>query len=227
MMWGDPGPGTWLPYERRLQREANRSKLQEEWDARDLANLRDREWARALAASEAWLGKPVSEEVRGWIRSYVDLATVTPAVATVWLRRGTRAAELVKPAMGIAIRGGKIVCPPITDVESLLTAFHELGHGRSAAWLGDGKRRRLEAANRSRVFHRELDAWRWARHHSPIWDDRCQRDMVQSLKDYLAQAELRDVEAVVAVETFCSYGEYASEIMRRVRLDQAAEMRQA
>jgi hypothetical protein len=50
--------------------------------------------------------------------------------------------------------------------------------------------------------------------------------MTRSLNSYLAHAEYRDIEAVLAVERFCGFGEYAQERQRRVAEELRREQQQ-
>ena len=93
------------------------------------------------------------------------------------------------------------VCPPITSVRSYVVVLHEVGHNRDRSSYGK--------------LAREVFAWRWAREHALVWDEEAQNCMVDSLRSYLVNTELKDVLGVLEVERLISPTEYKRELARR------------
>jgi hypothetical protein len=167
---------------------------------------RESEIQRAVAASEAWTGVTPSAQVVRWIEHFVDHVLAGPRVAIRWLARYTKAAHLVLPFKGVAFLYPDVaVIPPIHDEDTLLTAWHELAHGRTKDVSG-----RLA---------REAAAWKYARQHAPIWSASMQMGMRESVRSHLANAMLENVVEVHSLEQLISNHEYRVERQRRVRLE--------
>jgi hypothetical protein len=172
---------------------------------------RESEIQRALAASETWIGVAPSAQVVRWIEHFVDDALSAPRVTVRWLALYTRAAHLVLPFKGLAfLYPDVIVIPPIHDEDTLLTAWHELGHARTKDVSGKDVSGRLA---------REEAAWRYAREHAPVWSTSMQTAMTASVRSHLANTTLKDVVEVHSLEQLISDHEYRVERQRRVRLE--------
>jgi hypothetical protein len=152
------------------------------------------------------MGVAPSAQVVRWIEHFVDHVLAGPRVAVRWLALSTRAAHLVRPFKGVAFLYPDVaVIPPIHDEDTLLTAWHELAHGRTKDVSG-----RLA---------REEAAWRYAREHAPVWSPSMQTAMTTSVRSHLANTTLKDVVEVHSLEQLISDHEYRVERQRRVRLE--------
>jgi hypothetical protein len=170
-------------------------------------STREREIARAVAASEAWTGVAPSAQVVRCIEHFVDHVLAAGRRLIIrWLAPDTESANLIRHYKGVAFAKRKaVVIPPIHNEDTLATAWHEVAH--------------LLARSVSGRLAREEAAWRYAREHAPIWSTWMQTAMVVSVRSYLADATPEAIIEVQNCERLISDHQYRLERQRRVNLE--------